>query len=81
MPLEIIAVTLCAIMLVALVIMMVIALAGLTDPPAFTHCRTCTRWTIDTSHRPDPTCMRCRLRHPHLLHLPIVHLSHHAQTP
>lgn len=82
MPLEITAVTLCLIMLGALVVMMIIALASVTDPPAFTHCRHCTRWTIDTSHRPDPVCIRCRLshhRHPHSL--PFVHPSRRARTP
>jgi hypothetical protein len=76
MPLEITAVVLCVIMLGALVVMMVIALAGVSDPPAFTHCRDCARWTIDTSHRRDPVCLRCRLGHgqhrrPH--HVPVAH--------
>jgi hypothetical protein len=70
MPLEITAVTLFLVMLGAVVVMMVIALAGVTDPPAFTHCRTCGRWTIDTAHRPEPVCLRCRLGHSH--HQPFV---------
>lgn len=61
MVLEILAVSLATIGLLATVAMLMIGFANLADMPVCVRCRQCSHWTYDMNHRHEPTCMRCRL--------------------
>lgn len=60
---EIVPMTLSLIAVVVVVTLLLIALAGVVDPPAMSRCHDCDRWMVDTSHRPDGLCFRCRHSH------------------
>lgn len=63
MPLEIIAVVLSGVAVVVVAMMLMLALDGIADPAVYTRCHECRRWTINTLHRDDATCVRCRHHH------------------
>jgi hypothetical protein len=65
MWLEITTLVLCLIALAAVVVTLLLALSGITDPTTFVRCRECTRWMIDSHTRPEPVCFRCRHHHGH----------------
>jgi hypothetical protein len=67
---EIVPVSLSLIGVAVVAAMLVIALVATIDPPAFTHCHDCQRWMVDTRHRPDALCFRCR--HSHHAHVGVV---------
>jgi hypothetical protein len=66
MTLEILAFTLAALYLVAVIVVLLLGLAELPDPPVSTNCRRCSRWMIDRHHQPYPLCSRCRREDAHL---------------
>ncbi|MVU80384.1 hypothetical protein GPX89_24435 [Nocardia sp. ET3-3] len=64
MAFDILAFTLAALNLTAVVIMLTIGMTDIPSWPISARCRQCTRWTFDTRRGPAPTCFRCRLRPP-----------------
>lgn len=75
MPLEIMSVTLLFVGMAGVVVMLLVGLAGLMDPTTFRRCQDCSRWMIDTVHRPDGLCFRCRhAHHHHDARLPVAHI-------
>ncbi len=61
MGLDILAFSLAAGLLTAIIAMLMIGLADVADPPISTRCPRCSRWTMDTHHRLRPMCLHCRL--------------------
>lgn len=68
MALEILAFTLAAILLIAVIAALLTGLAELPDPPTSTWCRNCSRWMLDRHHQSEPLCGRCRAHYVHLSH-------------
>lgn len=64
MTLDIVAFSLAALNLTAVVVMLTIGLTDLPSWPVSTRCGRCSRWTVDIRRRADVTCLRCRVRPP-----------------
>jgi len=61
MVLDTLAFSLAVILLAAIIIMLAIGLSELPAPPTSTRCCRCSTWMLDTHHRAEATCLRCRL--------------------
>lgn len=70
MPLEVLAVALCVLALLVIVAMLLVALADTADPTTITRCQECAHWMINTRHRPDVLCFRCRHHFAHSFAVP-----------
>lgn len=71
MAFDVLAVTLSTVVLASVIVMLLVALAGLVDPTTVVRCHDCARWMINTRHRPEAVCWRCRHSHPHHAGIPI----------
>lgn len=60
MALEVVAVLLSCVALGAVVVMTLVAIAGLMDPSTPTRCEGCARWTIARFAESEVLCFRCR---------------------
>jgi hypothetical protein len=61
MVLDTLAFSLAVILLAAIIIMLAMGLSELPAPPTSTHCRQCSTWMLDTHHRSNAMCLRCRM--------------------
>jgi len=61
MVLDTVAFSLAVILLAVIIVMLVVGLAELPAPPTSTRCRLCSTWMLDTHHRAEAMCLRCRV--------------------